>query len=795
MTNFIREHLRVALLCICIFSSVNFLSAQGVAFEWAHHYGSTHYEGVAGMETDPQGNVIVSGIFGGTIDFDPGTGVQSFTAQNGHDGYILKYDSTGNFLWAKHFSYFGSSRIKGLHVDHNGDIYLGGYFTGVVDFDLGSGVHNAGTASQKNLFLLKLDNNGDFEWVSVQACTSSAYIEFIDTDTAGNVYAAGNYYDSLSLQLPGGTTTYTSNGSFDFFVLKHDANGTLQWGNVYEGSDQSDMCNDLVVDDKGMCYMAGRFADTVDFDLTANTHDMISNGDLDAFILKLNTHGSLVWVKQFGGTSSDMASTIAYNPNGDLAVAGTFYGTVDFDPGTSVNNLSAYGNNDLFIMKLDTNGTYFWAKEIGSSWYGEDPKDIEMDPAGNIYLTGGFTGSCDFDPGPGTHQMHAVYSDDGFTLKLNTNGDFKWAKHHYSNNSVIAFELVLGASQRVIIGGIYRGTFDLDPGPDSLYVTGLGHSDMFVLSMSGCDSDTIIQTVHACDSFTWINGVTYTSDIDSVYYSTYTTGGCDSVVRLDLSLSASTSTIEYVTACSPYLWTNGVTYTQSTNLPTDTFVSSSGCDSIVRLNLSYIAPPVGTDVQTACNSFTWINGQTYTSSVSNVVDTISTVAGCDSIVILDLTIITIDTSVTVTWPTLMSNQHGAQYQWLDCDNAYQAIQGAQTQAFTAVQNGNYAVEISEGPCVDTSSCHPISSIGIQSSSDRDQYILVYPNPSQGEFNIRVNGMEEFTLSIYSPEGKRVFYRKEKGALDIFCALELAKGVYMLEYRSENKVQRKQLVIQ
>ena len=168
--------------------------------------------------------------------------------------------------------------------------------------------------------------------------------------------------------------------------------------------------------------------------------------------------------------------------------------------------------------------------------------------------------------------------------------------------------------------------------------------DLTILNTTGTD----IQT--ACDSYNWINGTTYTSSNNSAVDTLTNAAGCDSIVTLDLTILNTTTGTDIQTACDTYTWINGTTYTSSNNIAVDTLTNATGCDSIVTLDLTILNTTTGTDIQIACDSYNWINGTTYTSSNNSAVDTLTNGAGCDSIVTLNLTInATTNSTITDTY--------------------------------------------------------------------------------------------------------------------------------------------------
>jgi Secretion system C-terminal sorting domain len=177
-------------------------------------------------------------------------------------------------------------------------------------------------------------------------------------------------------------------------------------------------------------------------------------------------------------------------------------------------------------------------------------------------------------------------------------------------------------------------------------------------NVSGCDSvvtlnltvnysntGTDVQT--ACDSFTWIDGLTYTSSNSQASYTLTNVSGCDSVVTLNLTVNYSNTGTDVQTACDSFTWIDGITYTASNSTATHILTNMLGCDSVVTLNLTVNYSNTGTDVQTACDSFTWIDGLTYTASNSTATHILTNVAGCDSVVTLNLTVNYSNTGIDV----------------------------------------------------------------------------------------------------------------------------------------------------
>ena len=275
-----------------------------------------------------------------------------------YNAFVLKLDSSGNFTWAKGVGGGGGGeddRGYSTILDALGNVYVLGYSEGTGDFDPGPGVYNLTTAGTYDVFLLKLDSFGNFVWVK---------------SFGGN--ASGNYGYGMAL----------------------DALDNI--------------------------YLTGCFLGTGDFDPGPGTHiiNSISTSD-DIFILKLNSTGDFVWVKNMGGTSYAQAQAIALDSAGNIYIINQFQGTMDFDPGAAIysitNSPSSYPNS--VISKLDSAGNFICAKAITGYNY---PTAVALGATGNIYATGFFQTTCDMDPDAGIFNLTSSGGNDGYILKLGT---------------------------------------------------------------------------------------------------------------------------------------------------------------------------------------------------------------------------------------------------------------------------------------------------------------------------------------------------------------------------------------
>jgi hypothetical protein len=323
-----------------------------------------------------------------------------------------------------------------------------------------------------------------------------------------------------------------------------------------------------------------------------------------------------------------------------------------------------------------------------------------------------------------------------------------------------------------------------------------------VLNAAGCDSiislDLTINSVYAttdvqtvCDNLTWIDGVTYTSDNFTATHTLTSVAGCDSVVTLNLTVNNTMNTTDVITACVSYTWIDGVTYTASNSTATDTLVTSTGCDSVITLNLTINSHTSGSDIQTSCDSLTWIDGITYYSNTSNAYHTIVNAAGCDSVVRLFLTIIPIDITTSSNWSSISANAVGMTYQWMDCsDNSL--IAGETNITYTATVNGSYAVIISNSTgCVDTSDCVTLTNVGINEAELVG--VSLYPNPTSDVLNIDKGSNESLEITITNNAGAVVYQSNTQNQITTINMSNMANGLYLVSLKNELGIKVEKIV--
>jgi len=340
-------------------------------------------------------------------------------------------------------------------------------------------------------FFLQL-NAQTFKWAAQIGGTDYDTGEDIAFDASGNVYMVGIFNSTADFNPDSAATnTLTSAGAQDVYIVKLDSDKIFKWA-VRIGGAAQDFAYAIAVS-SGYVYVCGKFTSTADFDPGASTYNLTAAGGTDIFILKLDTASNFIWAKQIGSTGDDNVEKFTLDNSEHLLLCGEFSGTVDFDPGAGVQNLTSTASQDAYILKLDNDGNYIWAHRFGSN-SGELAQAIATDAENSIYATGEFYGTIDFDPGPATYNLTASgFNANIFVLKWDSDGNFVWADDMgNSSGGDQGSAIKIDPSGNPVVTGSYFGAVDFDPGAGVYNLTATGtNGDIFVLKLNSSDGSLL----------------------------------------------------------------------------------------------------------------------------------------------------------------------------------------------------------------------------------------------------------------------------------------------------------------
>ena len=454
--------------------------------------------GSAGQEygkcavTDRDGNIVIGMLFQNTIDFDPGTNTATIGTPPGIDCALAKYTPEGELVWARHVSGVTGASANtvctphGLAVDAQNNIVVVGYFglagsatRASADFDPGPGSLVLTNTGGWDPFIAKCDPGGNVLWArtfgSVTNSSSDERAWDVAVDAAGNIAVTGYFQGTFDLYASAaGSNVVTSAGEKDLFLVMYDANGNHVWGfSLNDAGDAPTSLKESSVaqDAGGRLYLMGHFNGTLDLDPGTGVSNVTSADDSDMFLARYTSSGAFERGVRFGGIQGETAppGTMRVGPDGNLYYTGRFRGIVDLNPGAAVNsvtNNTVPAADDIFVASLTGDLAFRWGFALASDGGLDGGHRVAFDSLTNLYVTGWFSGTTDFDGGTGIVGMASVNTNnasDCFLATYTSGGSFLWARGFggftpTADNLSIPAGLAVDFSGAAYITGQYYGT-------------------------------------------------------------------------------------------------------------------------------------------------------------------------------------------------------------------------------------------------------------------------------------------------------------------------------------------------
>ncbi len=388
---------------------------------------------VFGVAVDQAGNSYVTGESTGAAYIDADSSGAAALSGTGTFVFVAKYDDQGNLAWHQEASSdLQEVRTRSVAVDGSGNVYIAGWFFGTsASFGSIDAVGGGGFTP----FVAKYNAAGTIQWVQTgDGLEAQIWAMIVDAD--GALTVAGNFYNTVQF----GAFQLSSAGAADMFLVRYNADGTVQWAGRAGGTGD-DLANGLAADNSGGVVVVGQFADTAIF----GTGQVSSAGDRDAFVARYDVSGNVSWVTGFGGPGQDSARGIGVHPLGRIAVSGEFSDTVDLNGEALVSR----GGTDALVAFFSPSGEIISAlggggadNDMGRSvvWHGQQ-----------LAVAGGFKGAAVFgDMHLGTHSFF-----DAGELFFSLLGDevpFSGIAGDFSGNGQIGLEDAISILQVLISG-------------------------------------------------------------------------------------------------------------------------------------------------------------------------------------------------------------------------------------------------------------------------------------------------------------------------------------------------------
>lgn len=380
---------------------------------WHTAVGGSGTEIPKALILDRNGDLVMVGRFDSFFDWDPGVGENFFGSAGSTDGFVAKYDSSGNHIWAQRIGGTSSDEAYGVTVDDNNNIYVTGWMNGTVDFDNGPDIlalSNPG--GPWDSYCVKYDPAGQVQWVrGIQGAGSQRGMSTVYLD--GHVYCYGVFTGQLVVD---GIPSVTSFGGQDDYLCKLDTSGVVKWTRQLGGPGNEQA--EVVRTDGVHLYISGTFRETIDADPGPDVLPLTSIGGTSLQYTKLDTAGNALWSHQVRGNNHfDGVCDLVVDNEGNVFLTGAYFEEQDFDSGDGEFILAPIVANDLYVMKVDTDGNFLWARSIATSGVFDTANALATDAAGNVFVTGGFGDTAVFDIDAPNGTVIGPNSMVGFTAK------------------------------------------------------------------------------------------------------------------------------------------------------------------------------------------------------------------------------------------------------------------------------------------------------------------------------------------------------------------------------------------
>ncbi|WP_276135070.1 T9SS type A sorting domain-containing protein [Polluticoccus soli] len=593
----------------------------------------------------------------------------------------------------------------------------------------------------------------------------------------------------------------------------------------------------ITTDAKGNILAVGNFQGTADMDPGPGVTNLVSAGDRDAFIIKLDANGNLLWARQLGSTGRDRALKVKTDTAGNVVVIGSFIGSVDLDPGpgSSIYISGLSGTiEDVFVLKLDAAGNTIWhgirqVTNSGSQVHDADLKldaagdiyachswgdatatdrviiekapgntgftswstminagsssgdammnaNLAVDTGGNIFVAGEFSGQAKFDQGGSTYLQGQFGT--AYVMKLDNGGGFKWVQLFGSPTAGIsrAYDITTDAAGDILVAGRFLDEIDFDPGLGVHLENSNSISKCYILKLTNAGNFSWVR--HWGETVAINNAFGIATDAAGAVYATgYFRDSCtfgSAPNAVSFKTDINTKYEAYVTK-----FNNSGNFEWAQHMGGglgDTAIGNA--ITVTGMGAVYAA---GRFVSTA--NFNVGGATAFNLASAGASDGfIYKVAGCPAV----------DKSVLSNGFTLMANATGASYQWINCSTKA-AIAGATAKTFTPAVTGSYAVVVMQGGCGDTSACSSVYGSGI--AGVQLAAATIYPNPTSGAVSIELNKQySNVEVVITSAMGMVVSKTAFQNTQAVSADLAAADGVYFISVVADGTIVARERVV-
>jgi gliding motility-associated-like protein len=435
-----------------IFSSIlisfnQLILAQG---NWLRSAGNTAGEETKDAVFDSNGDLVMTGFFNGTFN----TGVSTLTSSGNTDIFIMKTNDAGDPIWAVKAGGTGVDRANAIAKDNAGNTYITGYFQGTATF--GS---ITVTGIGWDAYAAKIDQNGNFIWVTTFGGTNGDIGHGIAVDNTGNVIVTGEYKGTATFG-PDVLTSMNNSGTgaptYDVFITKLNNAGGFIWtrdGNA----NQDDRGLEVTTDAAGRIYVVGQFSENITFQFVHNS-TLLNAG----FIVSFDASGNELWFdKMWGGQI--LINDIKWGGN-NIYITGDYQNTLLVEDINGVQSFPAQDQYNIFTARFNESGDLGWLS-TNYSVNELHATQLTLDAANSVYITGEF--NCTFtemNDFYGASTFLSMGYEDVHYLKYNTSGAFQWGRQVAGKQADYCEAITIKNIDKPVLAGYFEGLFYVPAG-------------------------------------------------------------------------------------------------------------------------------------------------------------------------------------------------------------------------------------------------------------------------------------------------------------------------------------------
>lgn len=713
--------------------------------QWGTFYGGEELDYGYCCATDSMGNVYLCGSTRSTTGIYYG-GLLNVYGGGNNDGFLVKFDSIGNRLWA---TYYGGNDVDNCfacNTDNLGNVYIAG--TSSSYNRIAYAAHQTANAGWSDAFIAKFNSSGIRQWATFYGGTGQDDGWGCAVDRNGNAYLLGRTESTTNIAYSGFQNALSNVNHLNAFIVKFNVAGKRQWGTYY--GNKYEFFNSGEVDNGGNLLAYGYTESNSN--IAFQGYQDILRGPTDAMLVKFDSSGIRKWATYFGGSDAEYwGGVCAFDKTGSIYLSGTTSST-DFIAKNGYQNTNL-GLGDAYLVKFKNCL----------------PSVVTLNDTicnGVPYL---FNGQNIVNSGTYIDTLANIDGCDSITtLNLQVNE----SSSKTIIDSICANNYYLFNGRQIAVAGVYKDTLVNAAQCDSIVT--------LILSIKPTSSKTTKVTI--CDgSYYTFNGQQLTQP--GTYRDTLVNSfGCDSFVTLTLSIVPYAVRQINASICAAGIYNFNGHYLSQAGTYVDTLSRTTGCDSIITLILSNDTIRQTFIYDTICEGDSYsFNGQTLSLS-GTYIDTIVKNGGCDSIVTIHLALYSRPQPTILKAGSILTTQIFNSYQWML--NGL-PLAGANAQSLTALVNGEYSVHVKDkNGCEQTTNPINISNVGIDDLSNSNSNFLIYPNPTSTYLRIHSTQNSEYTAKVVSVNGDVITQFSFINYIQLNTE-NWAQGMYLLTFRNKD----------